>query len=639
MALSSITKRLSGVLATPRSRKLFFLTIFLLVMLGYVGPWVMHHNQTVKSTKGCLTLKLKELESDLTQVDAAVFHADSGEVHVDQVVPFVGNGNIGIVVNTFKSSGFLLKNEEQWLSVGMYHPLVTTRLSTMKYQSATVLHFRQAQVKQYQCYSVGQSCVFIKTNTLVHRFRPELMLQEIVVENNADQPVLLELSRTGPVKWKGSTTTAEMLTVDGKSREYMLTAGDLNVPSGTSRIVVTLVIAATALQKKTEVPAKSVHKVEVLTLVKYSAPVGASTPQLTAGLVDSVEEQLFKILKMDFQDLVREHRDAWSEQIWNSGLVQEPLAIPVRPRVPSEVQQQLSHISAVHVFNILTTTVVYYVMSSSQAPLLMPSSSLQRKKEVIGALQQPGSCFNGQPTLFDESLWRPVQTDKEMMELFSHWQHVLYKHGCHTLLSAGVTGIMQAMMLSFLAGQFTERELSFHADPLLFRSKSHLHNIFYNTTFLHIDINPSPGHEILISITSVQASGNKPTKLYACGAGCEGTPILLTSSMQKLPLKWTVPQTPFLYISHDPKHLDYLKTKIIHFKHLYDLDDRDVQPLVPVINSTDAHQGFQMPVFAWVIIIGLIVIFHMFLINLVYKEYCSGTSSSLSRPSEKTSKA
>ncbi|XP_038053658.1 uncharacterized protein KIAA2013 homolog [Patiria miniata] len=639
MALSNITKRLSGALATSRSRKLFLLAIFLLVLFGYIGPWVMHHNQTVKTTMGCLSLKLKELENDFTQVDAAVFHADNSDVRTDQVVPFVGNGNVGIVVNMFKPSGFLLRNEEQWLGVGMYRPLVTARLSALKDQSATVLHYRKAQVKRYQCYSVGESCVLVKTRTLIHRFRPMLMMQEIIVENNADQPVTLELSRTGPVKWKGSSTTSEMLKVDGKTRDYALTAGDLIVGSGTNGRVVTLVIAATAVQKKTEVPAKSVHRVEILTLVKYSAPLSASTPQLTAGLVDEVDEELFKVLHVDFQELVQEHEDAWSQQIWNTGLIQEPLAIPVRPHVPDELQHQLSHISAVHVFNILTTTVVYYMMSSTRAPLLMPSSSLQRKKEVIGALQQPGSCFNGQPTLFDESLWRPVRTDKEMAELLSHWQHVLYKHGCHTLLSVGVTGIMQAMMLSFLAGQFTERELSFHADPLLFRNKFHLHNIFYNTTFLHIDIDPSPGHEILISITSVQANGNKPINLYACGTGCEGTPILLSSSMQKLPLKWTVPQTPFLYISHDLKHLEYLKTKIIHFKHIYELDDRDVQPLVPVISDKNTHQGFQMPVFAWVIIITLIVIFHMFLLNLVYREYCSGSSSSLPKTSEKTSRA
>ena len=642
MGFSSVIKRISAVAANPRNRKLIFLTITLLVCIGYIGPWVIHHNQTVKVTTGCLTLKLKELENELTQVDASIVQADKHEDHMDQVIPFVGNGNIGIVANVLKPNVFLIRNDELWTAVGSYRPLVRAKLSGLKDQSAIVLQYRKAQVQRYQCYSVEETCVLVKTNTLIHRFRPSLMLQEVIVENNAATPVTLELSRNGPHKWKGSASTMEMYKVNDKTKEYVLSAGDFNIPNppdGGGKVIV-LVIAASLFEKKIVVPANSVHKEQILTLVKYSAPVGASSPQLSAHLVDEVNDEFFKLLHKEFHELVHEHESAWSEQIWNTGLVQEPMAIPVNPHASVEVQRQFSHMSAVHFFNILTTAVVYYMMSSIQAPLLTPSVPIQRKKEVIIALQQPGSCFSGQPTLFEESLWRPVKSDVEMSDLLSHWQHVLYKHGCHNLLSVGVTGIMQAMMLSFLAGQFTERELSFHADPLHFRNKFHLHNIFYNTSFLHIDINPSSGQqEILVSTTSIQANGIMPIKLYACGTGCEGAPVLLSASMQRIPLKWTEPQTPFLYISHDVKHLEYLKKKIIHYKYLYELEGAAANALMPVVYDVSKKKGFQMPVIVWVIIIILIMIFHLFLLNLVYREYCSGSSSSGLKLSEKSSRA
>ncbi|XP_033626978.1 uncharacterized protein KIAA2013 homolog [Asterias rubens] len=639
MGLATLLKRLSAMASNPRSRKIIFLAVAALVCFGYIGPWVIHHNQTVKVTTGCLTLKLKELESEMSEVEASIYQADKHEGSADRVIPFVGNGNIGLVANVLKANGIMVRNEESWINIGFYRPLVRAKLIGLKDQSATVLHYKKAQVQRYQCYSVEESCVLVKTNTLVHRVMPSVMLQEIIVENDADQPVTLELARNGPHKWKGSASTMEMYTVNGKTREYVLSAGDVTIsnPAGGSRVIV-LVIAASVLEKKIVVPSKSVHREHVLTIVKYSDPVGSSSPQLSAHLVDEANDEFFKLLHRDFSELIQEHESTWTQQIWNTGLVQEPLAIPLNPRVDTEVQRQLSHIAAVHLFNILTTAVMYYMMSSIQAPLLTPSVPIQRKKEVIMALQQPGSCFSGQPTLFEDSLWQPVNTEKELADLLSHWQHVLYKHGCHSLLSVGVTGIMQAMMLSFLAGQFTERELSFHADPLLFRNKFHLHNIFYNTSFLHIDINPNPGEQgIFISTTSIQAKGVTPIKLYACGTGCEGTPILLTASMQQIPLKWTEPQTPFLYISHDVKHLAYLKQKIIHFKHLYELDGAAVNALMPVIIDNKDKQGFQMPVIVWVIIIVCILIFHMFLLNLVYREYCSGSSGV--KLSEKTSRA
>lgn len=98
--------------------------------------------------------------------------------------------------------------------------------------------------------------------------------------------------------------------------------------------------------------------------------------------------------------------------------------------------------------------------------------------------------------------------------------------------------------------------------------------------------------------------------------------LLFRNNRQQFPVKMTSPITAILYISSDKKHIDELK----HTLHVQEVDIAPPQD----VNSIAIHKhGHHMAGFAalfWTIFISLIIIFHLFLIKLVYRELCQSGS-------------
>ncbi|XP_072043670.1 uncharacterized protein KIAA2013 homolog [Amphiura filiformis] len=630
MLNNNFMRNLLGAINAPKGRKVCLAIFIGLVFFGYLGPWVINHGKATQITVECLEVVLKDYDRKYAENEYLIHQ--SPKSLEEQVHPFVGNGNIGFTVNYFYPAGLILRLGSSWTKDVPYRPMVRARLESLNDQSASIINYKNGMVERLQCYSIDGACVLMSLKTFVHRTRHSLLLQEIKVENKANTPVTLKMERNGPYYWKGSATSTEILEVEGNPHEYTLSSGKFKAPyerDRTGEYFVAMVIAATNFAKEVTIPPGTVHTEQVIAVVKFSQPFldAHKENDISAELVDKTEEELFSLLHMDFNILMQEHVETWSQHIWSSKMWLEPLNLlqedqpkKSHPPLPVLLQPQLSPQ--------LVVATVYYVLSSVDAPLFLPSTSQLTKKEMYSALKMPGSCFNGQPTIFEENLWKPIDNTADMSDLVSHWQHTLFKHGCRSLLNLGVTGFMQAMMLSLLGAQFHEYELAFHADPTQIHTKVQIHNLLYNASFVDIDVDPSSeSREIGLSITTSEAikQSSQPLLVFACGAGCESEPIELNSERQVVDLKWTDPQTPVLYFSHDRKHLSFMKKSIIHYKHIRWVDD------VPH-EEGQHHHGLNLPVAFWVIIIGLIFGFHLFLFKLIYQEYCVGGGS---RSSEK----
>lgn len=64
-----------------------------------------------------------------------------------------------------------------------------------------------------------------------------------------------------------------------------------------------------------------------------------------------------------------------------------------------------------------------------------------------------------------ENLWRNMKTIDELNSLVSSWLLTLEKQGCHNLIKAGASGVIQAMVLSFGGFRFSNQHLEFNIHP------------------------------------------------------------------------------------------------------------------------------------------------------------------------------
>lgn len=622
MWLQSQISALTGAIPATKWKKFCFAAILVLVIFGYIGPWVIHHGKTTQVTIECLGAKVAQLEEQYGPSGVTVLHATRSPER-PKVLAVTGNGYIELIVDHVKPNNLYLRGES-WTADAPYRPLLRTKIEGYSDQRATIINYKKGFIEHIQCYYVEDACVQVKVTTLAHRTREAILYQEVEVDNTASIPVTLLVTRNGPNNWKGSATSNEIFEVNGKSIEYVISTGKFPAPyvrDTQGQHFVALVIAATGFDKRVEVAPGTKYLKTIIAIARFSEPVldfHADT-DVIASLTDKTEEELFSLLHLDYRDILDEHVSVWSKSMWNSKLLVEPLLSaeenPDSPYLTSE----------------LVTATFYYMMTSVKAPLLVPGLSIQQKKELVSALQRPQSCFNGQPTFDNPELWMQLSKSQELHDLISHWMHTLYKHGCSSLLSAGVTGVTQAMLLSVFSAQFTDKELSFHADPAHIKGKFLFENILYNSSFLQINVDPSgpaENQKVTLHVSHYQNRDDMVRPLYACGSGCLQA-LQLTEQDQKLDLKWTEPQTPFLYLSHDRKHLEYLQ-KIIHIKKLRWLDE------VPVNSSGQDHLGFRVPVIVWIVLVSLIICFHVILVKMIWNEYCRDRDGSSSK--QKSSK-
>ncbi|XP_002733192.1 uncharacterized protein KIAA2013 homolog [Saccoglossus kowalevskii] len=597
MWIKNRIKNLPNSLPTTRSRRIALLVLIILVFLVYFGP-SLYGGSHAKATTECLQAQLHQWESAFNIYDVSIKH-DLNKKSEAAALPFVGNGNLGVVVGSTVSSDVLhIRYQHNVLSLAVpYVPIAQPQVLGLSTKEARVVHFREGQVYRIITQSQNRECISITQKVLAHRSRPSLLLQQITVENGASFAAKLSITVPGAYGWKDVATKESS---DSSVPPFTLTSGIVKAPSTDKTEEYVLVsIATSSLPQAIEVQPKDSHTEWVLSVVHYSAPGPYSEMymELHRKLDQQAKQEMIHLLSTygrDLSPLADEHLSQW-KQLWNSGSGQE-IYTDVQISKPTP--------------DIMNAT-MYYILSSVQSPVMSDEKSSEQSQQ----LQEYG-CYSGPPTWLDEDYWQQVYTEQELADLVKLWIHTLFKNGCTSQLTAGAYGVMQAVLLSLLGIKQTETYLAINSDPRLFKHDLYLNNIIYNDNYLDLNILTN-SKAIRVRVTpkkDMDENGKrKHTLLYACDAGCPNDPIPLGRKSQVFTLKYTEPQSSFLYIAEKPNHLVDLR-KFLHIKTIKHVSLPQPPP----------HTTVRLPTIFWVTVVILIVSFHLFLFKLIFNEFCSG---------------
>jgi hypothetical protein len=101
--------------------------------------------------------------------------------------------------------------------------------------------------------------------------------------------------------------------------------------------------------------------------------------------------------------------------------------------------------------------------------------------------------------------------------------------------------------------------------------------------------------------------------------------LKLRNQRIKLPVKLTNPPTSILYISSEKDHIDELK----HALHVEEIDIAPPQDVNSIAVHKHGHSMGGLATLFWALFISLIIIFHLFLIKLIYRECVNNNGTSV----------
>ena len=319
------------------------------------------------------------------------------------------------------------------------------------------------------------------------------------------------MSRKG---WTGSSDAKiqPMLFPNKELKEYNLLVGQLDVSDSLLvNRVKSVAIAYSHILDTIEVNSRGQQTILVHTFVNYttsttSANIAAKVPELKV----SVRETVKKVFELSPNTLERHHSEMWNS-LWSSGF-------------------GISHSMAPNVLNgDRINATIYYLLSQRNtfpfdtdlmnfndfAPTVVQSKAL---------LLSPDRCYTGHTTLQAPNLWQSVYSLADINRIVNLWLLTLEKQGCHLLINSGAQGVMQAMILSMGALQFTHNHLQFNTPPNELHRNYYIRRIIYgNETLINITVSLSETNKAQIFVALDKSDSQK--QFYGCDAGCLDAPV------------------------------------------------------------------------------------------------------------------
>jgi hypothetical protein len=202
----------------------------------------------------------------------------------------------------------------------------------------------------------------------------------------------------------------------------------------------------------------------------------------------------------------------------------------------------------------------------------------------------------------------------ELNNLVSSWMLTLEKQGCHNLIRAGASGVVQAMVLSFGGFRFSNQHLEFNIDPKFLHRDYEFRRLNYgNMTHINVTVSVREDNKAVLYV----AVDRSDREYYACDAGCLDQAVQLGQEQKMFPIKITEPLTSILYITSDRMHMEDLR-HAIHVKEVIEAPAHENH--VIALHKHGHHLG-GLPTLFWVSICAIIIVFHIFLCKLIIKEY------------------
>ncbi|KAG5282520.1 hypothetical protein AALO_G00056950 [Alosa alosa] len=604
MWLQQRLKGMPGLLSSSWARRVLIGLLLFLIFYWYLTSdgvlRFLHMSRDSGGVAGaCLQTDINRWKGFVERGEGVIRSPDS-----EDVAPFVvGNGHFLVDVET----------NRLWVSPSAqpgsapvhqtdFAPNVRLQLAGKRQEArALMLWFRKGSVLSVRCIQPGSSqssssreCVTVREEYIAHRSRPNAYLHRIHINNPTDRALTLEVTSESP----GFRSVPEAL----EDREFQVFSG--RVPTEKSSAMVMMVVAMKKLGSHLQVGAKSDYTENVVSVVHTSEPVEpAKADEVLAKLKEAARKEMLETLeavRVSVDHLVEDHQQAWMD-LFISGVEMRKITD--------------AHTPSSHTVN----TTLYYILSTSTAPLLDRKVSAEEREHLETNLNYADHCFSGHATMHAENLWPGrVSSVAQILQLLTLWNLTLQKRGCKVLVSAGVHGMIQGMVLSFGGLQFTENHLQFQADPEVLHNSYALRGIHYHKDLINLAVLLDAEGKPFLHL-SVKPQ-ERPVKLYACEAGCMNEPVELTSELKghTFPVLVTQPITALLYISTDLTHLQDLR----HTLH------------VKTIMAHEDHMAKQypgLPFLFWFSVASLITLFHLFLFKLIYNEYCGPGAKPLFR--------
>ncbi|TSL97307.1 hypothetical protein Baya_7562 [Bagarius yarrelli] len=572
MWLQQRLKGLPGLLSSSWARRVLVVLLIFFIFYWYLSPdryfkFPGFFREAGGAAGVCLQTDIKRWTA---QVDLGEGIMSTPQATVS--VPFVtGNGHILVDVDSNKL-WVALSSQPGSAPVHLteYSPIVRWQIYGKRSEAqAKMLWYRKGSVLSSWCILLDNSqssrdCVIIREEHLVHRSRPNVYVQRVHINNPTDKAISVEASVESP-SFRGVVEKME-------DKEFVLSTGKVLTEK---KETVLMAVGTKRLSTRFQVPSKSEHTENILSVIRTSELVEPSETDKTFG---KLREDIRKITD--------------------------------------------AHTPSSHTVN----TTLYYILSSSSAPLLESTLSTEEREKLEASLNYADHCFSGHATMHAENLWpERVSGAASLLQLVNLWTLTLQKRACKALVSAGSHGMMQAVTLSFGGLQFTENHLQFQAEPSVLHNSYSLRGLRYHRDRISLSVVSDSDGRPSLHVSVKPQDEEKPVKLYACEAGCINEPVELTSEPRGhvFPVLVTQPLTPLLYISTDLRHLQDLQ----HTLH------------VKAILAHDEHMAKQdpgLPFLFWFSVASLVALFHLFLFKLIYNEYCGPGAKPLFRSKEIT---
>lgn len=363
--------------------------------------------------------------------------------------------------------------------------------------------------------------MFVSYSYYAHRTHPSVLMQEIKITNtrNTMEEVELILPR---VHFQTPSTRTIQLGSTETAKEYDVITGVINPNPDDASTVIIVSLVKPQLSRTIQLKKRGSLKMEIPIAVHYSKPLKKEQQQQLIAATEETEQKAIMAMTKVLQSLQaktestsaavhnyrQSHINVWSD-LWATGFTIST----------SKAENSLNgdRINAT----------MYAVLSQTRSYEFeeFVSISAPSKQDIAKALTYAEGCYDSYHTLQADNLWLPMDTLEKLNKLVSTWMLTLEKQGCHNLIRAGSSGVIQAMVLSFGSFRFSNQHLECNMHPKYLHRDFHFRRLNYgNRTHVNVTITVTDDNKAVINV----ALDRSDRSYYACDGGCVDEPVILT---------------------------------------------------------------------------------------------------------------
>jgi len=512
-------------------------------------------------------------------------------------IPYVGNGIFGLEVA--QDAHLNIKEGRALLLNLPFAPVVSIAKNQEAVKEAQVVEYLNGLVYRFQCFEDYQARYLY----YAHRNYPSVFVQEIQIRNYRNQLVDLNLILPRIIgDWPTATSHTMKIQHGSKMVDYQVVTG--YVSSLMNNKIRAVSIVYRQLARVLTLNKRGTTNVNLLTTINYSKPIAKEQYALQKDIVEKLAiDAMKKVMEEHSAEEAgdalytfrKQHTKVWNT-LWQTGF----------------------YISKSKAENALNgekiNSTIYSVLSHSRAYEFEESITPARKNQIATDLTYAEGCYDSYHTLQAENLWKSMETLEEANRVVQSWLLTLEKQGCHNLIRAGASGIIQSMVLSFGSFRFSNQHLEFNIHPKFLHRDFTFIRLNYDLSHVNVTVRVREDNKAEMEVALDRSDRN----YYACDGGCLDQPIQLGPEKRTFPVKLTEPLTAILYITSDKQHMEDLR-HAIHVKEIVEAPAHENH--VIFLHKHGSNLG-GLPTFFWIAICAIIVIFHVFLCKLIVKEYC-----------------